>query len=462
MNETNLADTIQAFEQSLSDERTFCASPEDFSRIIEYYLEQDYCRLALEATEQAILRYPGHNRFYLTKARILIQSQCEKQAMALLSEVKATPSDELSIRLLQVEALTRLGRYAKAIEQIDDLKWKMADHIPAELWVAEALVFEARQEYERMYFALRTALQVNPRHTEALERMGVCIDLTRQYEESIRLHESILSADPFSHYAWYNLGQAQAHIGLYEEAIQSFEYAFLADEHFEDAYWDCAELCLETGKPQKALQCYLEALERFEPHNELYFQLGCCYETLELYEHAIHFFSEVIRHEPYDDEARFRTGRCYAARKMWRKAIRHFNEALELEEQREEYHLALAEALECTGQTKQAAAHFEHALDLAPDNEACILAGTRFLYRLKQYEKALHILGRYQQDCDNDSPELLYAYIACLYAAGRTAEALYRLGEAMEYHPEEVHLLWDWAPELRQWAEQCITAGSRW
>jgi tetratricopeptide (TPR) repeat protein len=448
MTPSSLSEIVRAFEEAYLEGNALAASKEEFLAVIHYYRDQDLHTQALEAVEAATERHPAALQWYLLKAQILIELHREDQAVQVLMEAECFEPDATAVDLLKVEAFTYMGRYDEALAILDVLKWSCGEFVPAEIWLAEALVYEYRQAYENMYFALLAALEANPRHTTALERMGLCVELTKRYKESVVLHESILKSDPFCHLAWFNLGQAQAYLGHYEEAIDSFEYAFLIQDDHEAAYLECGDLCLEIGRAAKALQCYTEVLERFEPSAGLFFQIGKSHEILGNYLHATEFFSKALSQEPFDDEVLFHIGRCHAAQKKWKKAIRAFQQAIELDDFREEYHLALADAFAQTGQVMEADEAYSTALSLAPDNPNGILQYARFLLVSGRAEHALQLLEPFNALCD-DEPAIHYAYIASLFASGRRAEAVYRASEALEVYPDEAELLWAWVPELK-------------
>lgn len=444
MNKDKTTAAIRAFEEALDEDRAFSGSAEDFLTIIRYYHRENFLELALEAADEASKQHPGCKELFLIKARILIEMHQEAPALHLLAGAGPGSPD---IELLKARALTCMGRYEEALELLDELKEGASRKVWVDACVAEAYVYECRQEHERAFFLLREALVEDTRNQLALERVAVCIDLTRQYEESISLHEALLDADPYSHLAWYNLGQARAALGQYEEAVQAFEYAFLACSTFEPAYLDCGELCLQLGRPAQALQYFMEALERFEPHPELNFQIGCCYEAMKQYDRAADFFSNLLKQDPFDEEVLYRIGCCHAGAGRWKKAVQAFYRAIDMDDQREEFHLALAEALEKLGQRARAALHYATAHSLAPDSEVYALHYARFLLFSLQCRMALLVIESVAQ-LHEDNARLHWARVACLFSTGRRAEALYRLGEAFELYPQDVSVLWEWAPEL--------------
>lgn len=450
MNDQTLATIIRSFEEAIAEDRLFAASEQAFFELIRYYQREDFHTQALEAAEEACRQYPDNTGFYLLKAQVLMDMHREIQAFHVLTQAWNIDPVSPQIALLKAEALTCMTHYDEALEILEEIKIAANDALMADVFTAEALVYEHMGEYDRMFDALKAAIARVPSHTTALERMSVCIDLTRRYEEGILLYQSLIDQDPFSFMAWYHLGHAQASTGAYDQAIRSYEFAYLINEDFEPAYFDCAELCFESGNTTKALQCYLEIMERFETSAELLFQIGRCYDLQGKIMQALHYYAEAAKLDPLDAEMYFFMGNGYLAVGKAQKAVTFLQKALYLDDSREDYHFALANGYQQMGAYDKACIHFEEALDIAPDNHSLLLGYLRFLLQSNQATRALELISGYADWHDCEESGLIFARIACLLATGSKAEAIYRMGEALEMFPDDEEDLWEWAPELKQ------------
>jgi tetratricopeptide (TPR) repeat protein len=443
----SLLDLVTDYEALREQGREVVWEEKAFAQVIEYYERENQFPRAIEAINLAIKHFAYSADFYLKKAQLLIDTHQEAQALQVLEAAANFAPFDPEIGLLRAEALSQMGLYEEALDLLNELKPNADSTTLANIYVCEAAVYEHSEEYERMYYALKGALQENPHHEEALEQLWLCVEATRKYEESIALHQEVIEADPYSYLAWYNLGHAQAYLGNYEEAIEAYEYAFLTNEKFEFAYRDCAEMCCEIKQYRKALQCYGEVLERFEPDSELFFNMGQCYQHLADYTSARACYTKALHLDHYNDEILFHIGECYARAGKWKQAVKAFNKAIDMEDFREEYYAALAEACAALGEAEQAAANFKKAVELAPEQTAYWMQYTGFLIESDQVEDALAVL----QEAEDYSTgaELLYCRIACLFALGRRQEALYWLAEALVEDFEMYEVLFELLPSLR-------------
>ena len=424
------------YEEMLETGNVFFREEQNYHDLISYYEHECLLEKALEVVDFAILQHPYSTEFFLRKAELLLQLKELEQALAVLDQVDILSPQCLQSSLLRAEGLAALGMQEEAIALLHDLQQPALPDELSEILVCEALIYEQMREYERMFYVLKSALEVNPSSTEALSRMWFCVEYAQKYEESVLLHEEILEEDPFNALAWYNLGAAHHYLCNHEEAIQAYEYAFLTKDDFEFAYRDCAEVCLYIEDYQKALQCYQEVLERFEPDADLFLHIGMCYQRLGNYLVARTFFERAIEFDYFCSDAHFRLGECYSREKVWQKAISAFLKAIKIDDANEEYFFGLAEAYYQAGNLKKAEIYFRETADTAPEDSRYWIRLVRFLMETHRSDEALEVLDEAEEN--SFDPELLYCRSACLFELGQKQAALLVLEEAL-YEDFDAH-----------------------
>ena len=419
------------------------------------YREDDQLDRALEVVEHALKHHSFSSDFYIKKAQILLDSHKEEETLQVLEQAAIFAPSEPEIFLLKAEALIYLGYSHDAFEILEDLKNSSDKKVLSDAYLVEALAYESQEEFERMFYALKAALKENPANKEALERLWLCVELSKKYEESVALHEEILDDDAYSFMAWYNLGHAHAYLGNYQLAIEAYEYAFLIDENFEYAYRDCADLCFELKEYQKALSIYLEYIENFEADGDVLLLVGRCYQYLKDYDAARLAYTRAIYLDPLNDEVYFHIGECYAGEQAWDNAIHYYQKALSIEDQQEEYYAALGEAYAQIEADEDAAPNFKRAIDIAPEESKYWIKFANFLMEADRATEALELL----EEAENFAAgtELLYSRIGCLFNIGRRQEALYWLGEALYEDYKAYPSLFKFYPALENDAEVVAT-----
>ncbi|MEM9991095.1 MAG: tetratricopeptide repeat protein, partial [Bacteroidota bacterium] len=349
------------YELALQRGETAFYDEETFLQLIDYYAEETTVERALGVADEAIVCHDFSASLYLRKAALLIQLQEAEKALDVLEYATVLSPNSANIQLLRAEALIALEEHPEALLILEELRTHADTDKLSQVYVTEALLYEKLELYDRMFYSLEAALSENPSNQQALEKLWLCVELSKKYKESIRLHERILDDNPYAHIAWYNLAHSYSYFGRYTEAIEAYEYAYLIDERFEFAYRDCAELCFETKAYQQALDCYEDLLEHFPPDGDIYLRMGQCQQHFGNLQKARNYYVQAILLDPLNDEVFFHIGQCYAATQQWKKAIRFYEKATTIEDGREEYFAGLAEAYQQVGQHEQAAHYHRQA-----------------------------------------------------------------------------------------------------
>lgn len=426
-----IADLVAAYEATAQSGVNQFLDPQAYHELISYYEEDEQLDRALEVTELAIAHYQFSAEFYTRKAHILLEAQQELKALEALSIATIYAPNSLEIKILEAEALTYLNRTEEAMELLETSKFDLNRNAleMSEILLAESLIYQHKEEYELMYYILESALKENPKNKEALDRVWLAVELSKQYENSVKLHEWVIDQDPYSALAWYNLGHTNAYLGNYEAAIEAYEYAFIIDNKFEYAYRDFSDLCFEMKKYQRALDGYLEMIDHFEAESESLLRIGQCYKELDNIDEAWAFFLKALQLDTLNDEVYFHLGTCYAAQGCYKEALKAFQKAINIEDLQEDYYIALGETYFNLNDFAAAKASFSQAITLAPEQTHCWIKYCHYLLKMEQGEKALALMMEAMEQSYDTS--LVYGQIACLFYLGRNQEAMYRLGDAL-------------------------------
>lgn len=443
-----LLSLIEEYENNTKFAQVQYFSIEDYLNIIDFYLDEGQLDKALEASGHGVDAYPYSTVFYYRQADTYIKLHQEEKAISTLNYALTLSPNAARGHLLKAEAYAYLEKYEEAFEVLEQLSRldNNAD-VLAEIYLVEALIYENQEQYECMFISLKAALKEVPNHQDALERLALCIELTRNYEASVEIHEAILDKEPYCYFAWYNLGQAQAYLGNYDEAIDAYEYAIVCNEAFEPAYRDCAELCFELNALHKSLRWHHEILERFDPDAELFLKIGQIYQQLNNNNAARTYLTRAMHLDPMNDEVHYHIGTCFAKEKKWDSAINSYEKAINIEDAREEYFAAFAEALFELGNKEEGIEMFEKATDLAPEEPECWIRFAVALLSSGEPNMALEVMD--EANHLSAGTELTYCQVTCLFACGRRNEATYLLGEALAEDFGLHTLMFVWAPELR-------------
>ena len=439
-------DLISQYEAMQENESPIYLTEREFHRLIEYYHEEYLIQQAIEATDVAIAQYPYCADFLLAKAQLLLISDKPYRAMRYLDRADAVSPNELQSALLRARAFSEVGEHNQAIELLNQAEKFASSEDKVEIYLCTAAVYENMRLYDEMFDSLVNIFEIDPAHTEALERIWVSVELSKRYEESIHLHKSIIDIDPFCFQAWFNLGHAYACIGEYQKAITSIEYSFLVNSDFELGYIDCAELCCQEQMYDKALEIYAELSERFGADSDNLVRIAECLYHINNYEKSLDTLVEALHLDPYNDEVYYLLGKCFLKQNKIHNAVGALVKAIELEDRREEYYAELALAYTAMGENKKADFYFSKATEVGPEQDQHWVQHCKFLIGIGDYSKALDVIE--EADYHTFSSELMYCKAICLLRLDARKKALKVLGEALTDHFEIHSILYEIFPGL--------------
>ena len=417
-----------------------------FYQLISYYEEESQLDKALDVVELALEQFKYRSDFYILKARILLYQGNIQECLTIIEKAESIAPYETEIVILKSRAMSALGNYEDGLQLLEGLKSFALKSDLSEILISESYIYEEMKDYDTMYEVLKESIFLNPNNEEALERMLLCTELSRKYQESIEFLEELLDVEPYSYMAWYNLGHAYNYTGEYDKAITALEYSFLINETFENGYIDCAELCVQEKLYKRAYAIFHEANTIFGPESDLLVSMAKCKLELKNVGHAKHLLFKAIKYDPYNDEAYFTLGLCYLKDENWYSAINAFHKAVEIDDRCEEYYFELAKTYVKVEDYTKATFNFNKATKNGPEQSNYWAEYVSFLLKLGLHNEALCILDEAEEY--TFGADLLYCRAITLYHTGEKEESLLILEEALEEDYSMHRMLFKVAPEL--------------
>ncbi len=418
-----------------------------FVQLVEHYLNQEHYNKAHEVIEHAIHQHPFSGTFYIIRAQLYIEQKREHFALEALDKAMLYASSVFEVQILRAEALSSLGDFDGAFEILDDLLSNSDREQKSEIYLSQALIFESTKQYDQTFIALKKAVFTNPENTDALERVWFSVEMTQQYDESIKFHQELIDINPYSFIAWYNLGYAFSAKDDHENARDAFEYAFIINDQFEFAYRECAESCIQLKDYKKALKCYNELLEHFDPDADIFMKLGLCYKAFGNTEKAKSFFLRARALDENNDEIYFHLGFCFLKENKFEASIAAFEKAITIDALKEEYYIALAQVYQKTNQSVVAQRFYQKATEVAPETSKCWIHFASFLLQTGKTKKALNLLD--EAELYAFGVELMYCKTACLFSLDNRHEAFDLLQKALMISYKKHNCLFEVAPALK-------------
>ncbi len=441
----NIINLVSDFETRFEQGNIDYVEEKTIYQLIEYYEGENQYDKAMEVLEVALDQFKYRSDFYIMKAKLLFNDNKINDCLSVLKHASNLSPNEKEITLLKIKALCSKKKIAEAKSCLKELRNDYFDD-RLEYFIAESFLHEANKDYKSMYYSLQKALKIDSTNVEALERFWVAVDLSREYEDSIVFHKSIIDEQPYNHLAWYNLGLSYSFNWEYDKAIESLEYSFIINPNYEQGYLECAEICLQEGLIQKALDIYLEANNRFGPETEHMVNIASCYLKLDKIADARMTLLKALRMESHNEEIYFLLGESYMKSESWYSAINAYLKAIDIDDTREEFFLSLAKAYVKLEDYNKATINFHKATKLCVDDSLYWREYVVFVLRIGLYDEALQILD--EADEHTFGADLLYCRAITLFFKKKKKAGLEVLTEALEEDFSLHTLLFELAPEL--------------
>jgi tetratricopeptide (TPR) repeat protein len=418
-----------------------------FLKLLEYYEDEFLIEKAIEIVNVAIAQYSYRSDFYIVKARLLLNLNKAADCLDTLSKAEIIAPFEREIVLLKVRAYALKKDFDQAQEILDEMHEGATRSEQVDVLIAQSYINEYMKNYDSMYENLASAALLDTSNEEVLERLWIGAELSRRYEDSVKLHQEIIERDPYNYQAWYNLGHGYNCTWEYEKAIDALEYSFIINPEFESGYLDCADTCLQIRQFEKALDIYVEANQKFGPNSELMVNIAECNIQLGNLNIAKQWLIKAIKIDSYNDEAYYHLGECYSKEEVWYNAINAYHKAIDLENRREEYYLGLAKAYLAIEDYNKATINFQLATETGPEETLYWREYVCFLIKLGLVEEALMVLD--EAEDHTYGADLLYCRAVANFLLKNPLECYEMLEEALMEDFAQHEFIFELAPELR-------------
>ncbi len=438
---------VSEFERELEKGSLTYLKEKTYHELIEFYDTQKDVDKAIEVVDLAIDQHQYRSKFFIIKSKMLLRLGDINQALDLLDRAEVIAPFEIEIRVLRAKALAMLGNTHESSQILSQLKNLNSEKDQVEVLLCESYLYEYLKECDLMKNVLKQALTLDPKNEEALERMLVCVELGRSYQESIEFHKVLIDENPYNYLAWYNLGHSYGSIGEYEEAIICLEYSYLVNAKFESGYLDCADYAYQIQDYSKAFDCYEDVMKHFGEDSEYLILAAECQLKLGQTKGAKFNLYKALKQDPYNEELYFHLANCYVNEKSWYTAINAYHKALSIDDNREEFFLGLAKAYVEIENFEKSDHYFKQATLNGIEESVYWKEYTLFLVKNKKFDEATEVLDTAEEY--TFGADLIYCRAAINLIQGDEKNGYELLEEALLEDFSQHQILFDLQPEFQ-------------
>jgi len=188
----------------------------------------------------------------------------------------------------------------------------------------------------------RAILTQNPRHAEAIFRLGTMALQLEQYEKAADFIGQAIKIGKPTAPMFINQGAALRHLEKHEEALAAYDRAIRIDQSRADAYFNKGRALQALGRWDDAKSAYKKAIDLDQNDAQAWVNLGTVEKELEEFDTALRSFERAARTDPSLAAAYANSGSILFDRGLFKVAMVLIKTALELDPDNIEFRYRLS------------------------------------------------------------------------------------------------------------------------
>jgi tetratricopeptide (TPR) repeat protein len=406
---------IEKFQKMRSIGAHFYFDVEEFEQLIDHYLFDSDQSIVHEIIEIAKGQHPGSPALVLKEAEALVYSERSIEALELIEDVRlyddSNPEHYFSIASIYSMA----DKKDKAIETLNRLIEISDNEDLAEAKMALAKEFQEIGDYPESIKIYQEILSLSDSNEDALMELSLSCELGGRISHGIEIIENYIDEYPYSHFAWFSLGNLHLTLENHKDAIRAYEYATVINEDFSEAQFNLGNAFMKEERFEDAIEAYKSSITKDYTDPVTFNFIGHCYIVLDENETAMEYFQKAVDQSPeYSDG--------------W---------------------LGFAVALSNLNRTQEGLIYIEKAIKLNPKNMYYRYFHADMMFNIEDYTEA-EILYKRVYESDIESTGIYLDYTESLILNDKNQEAIQVLVNGISKHPEESILYYRYSALMLQ------------
>lgn len=436
---------VQRYEKMMRNKTTEYFDPETLETIVDFYIEKDKLKRALEVVYYAETLYPGLTDFMLLKAEILGLMSKYDEAVSVLKKVESFEPFNPELHLLKGDLMLHAEEFQQA-EACFETALQYADE-RTDMLFEIAYAYQDCDIYSKAIEYFEKIIHETPTNDQAKYELAACYDMIGNFNACEMIYLGMIDDDPYSANAWYSLGVSYAKEGKHEKALSAFDYCLIIDEDYLLARFNKANELVELKRYEEALQEYHFVIEKDGPDSITYCNIAGCLERMGNIIEARDYYQKSTRLNPNLAEAWFGIGLTYEKELKMKDAMNYYKRALIMEPENTEYLLSLAECEYQLGNLEESEECYQMIIALDPELMEAWLDWSYVMFNDKREMEAIELLTeaiKVEPNCH----QYYYRLTTYLYKTGKVKSALQYLELGLLINFKEHFLVFEYAPEL--------------
>ena len=425
----NFLESVNRFENMLKNNTKEYFDVDEFENIIDYYLFKNNPKNASEVSDIAYSQHPDSIIIQLKRSQVLIDTGRPTEAINILKRLELIETN-IEIFLLKGSAYNILGMTKEAIRNFE-IGLTMHEEDNAELLYKIAQAFQHTNKFKIALGYLKLAYESNSQDLNVLYDLAFCYERVGTTEKSILFYEKYLDLEPFSQYAWYNLGINYNNNEQYIEAVDAYDFAIAIDDKYSSAYFNKANTLANSEMYEEAIEAYKEFISLNENYAQAHFYIGECYDKLDNPDESTKHYLKAIEIDKDFSDGWYGIALVLLNQKKYQESLKNILIALNIEKDNSEHWFVYGKVQAKMELYNQAVVAFTKAIDLDPEDIDAWIERSEALFKTGKISEAIESLLSLLKT-DYAVADVYYYLTAYLLEEGKIEEALKNLKEALE------------------------------
>ena len=195
-------------------------------------------------------------------------------------------------------------------------------------WLQEGKVHQQAGRWAEAEQAYRFALDMAPRHAEALHLLGLVTYRQNRIPEALHYLTAAIEQEPASPLYWFNFGVVSQRANRLEDALAAYRKAVALNPRYSEAHVNLGNVLRSCGKLSESIEAYRAALTLQPSQPETHNNLGVTLKDSGKLDEAIASYRRALELKPAYVEALNNLGLALMEGGSLREAIDVFQRAL--------------------------------------------------------------------------------------------------------------------------------------
>lgn len=416
--------------------------------LLDYHLDNSSSEDVSMLLQLADKQHPDATSIEIRRAKYFFTDGRIREAYELLNKIEKLEPSNHEVYLIKGMILIMDKRYNEA-QDCFKLAIEKADGDLDEIYYTIAVSLETARQYKQaMRYFKKAYKESGDNDIELLYDLAYCSDKAGYSDDSVRYYHQYLDKNPFSQFAWFNLGVNYNNQEKYYRSIEAFDYALTIDPEYVMAMQGKADSLVQMEQYQEAINFYKRSIELSEEDSETLCEIGECYRMLDKPDTAVDYYNRSLKLDEQYADAWFGLGIIKYEENNIVESIVQIKHAIKIAPYNSDYWYALGLSCREISFKEDAEEAFEKALKLFPYDSDVWLTYAEMKYTSGEVERAIEVLLSADK-YNKDTAKIKFKLAAYHFKTTDISSALNYFQEGMKINKSESSDFFESCPEAQ-------------